>query len=96
MTVAVRGVVRGEVQGVGFREATVDRALELGVLGWVRNGDDGAVQIHAEGSKRAVDRLVAFLRDGPPPARVSEVAIEEVAVEGHEQFAVRGVSAGRS
>ena len=93
-TAAVRVIVRGEVQDVGFRDATVRRARELGALGWVRNGDDGAVLIHAEGPEPAVERLIAFLHDGPPPARVSEVTIEETAVEGHEQFAIRGVSAG--
>jgi DNA ligase D-like protein (predicted 3'-phosphoesterase) len=93
-TVAVRAVVRGRVQGVGFREATVRRAHELGALGWVRNGDDGAVLVHAEGPERALEALVAFLYEGPPPAHVGEVAIEKVAVEGHEQFAIRGVSAG--
>jgi DNA ligase D-like protein (predicted 3'-phosphoesterase) len=92
--VAVRAAVRGEVQGVGFREGTVELARELGVMGWVRNGEDGAVQVHAEGSEPAVERLVGFLREGPPLARVSEAAVEDVAVEGHEQFAVRGVSAG--
>ena len=94
MTVAVRAVVRGEVQGVGFRDATVNRARELGVLGWVRNGDDGALLVHAEGPERAVDELVAFLHDGPSPAHVAEVAIDRVASEGHEQFAIRGISAG--
>jgi DNA ligase D-like protein (predicted 3'-phosphoesterase) len=64
------------------------------VLGWVRNGEDGAVLVHAEGPARAVDELVAFLHDGPSPARVAEVAIDRVPVEGHEQFAIRGVSAG--
>ena len=93
-TVAVRVIVRGQVQDVGFRDATVSRARELGVLGWVRNGDDGAVVAHAEGPERAVEELVAFLHDGPPPARVFEVAIERVPVEGHEQFAIRGISAG--
>lgn len=93
-SVAVRALVRGSVQGVGFRDATVRRARELGVLGWVRNGEDGAVQVHAEGPASAVDELVAFLREGPAPARVSEVAVESVAVEGHEQFAIRGLSAG--
>jgi DNA ligase D-like protein (predicted 3'-phosphoesterase) len=92
--VAVRAAVGGEVQGVGFRDATVARARELEVLGWVRNGEDGTVLVHAEGDERAVEQLLAFLRDGPPPARVSEVAVEDVAVEGHEQFAIRGVSAG--
>jgi DNA ligase D-like protein (predicted 3'-phosphoesterase) len=91
---AIRTVVRGQVQGVGFRDATVGRARELAVMGWVRNGPDGTVQVHAEGSERAVDELVAFLRDGPPPARVADVDVEPVAVEGHEQFAIRGVSAG--
>ena len=92
--VAVRVVVRGEVQGVGFRDATVRRAHQLGVMGWVRNGEDGSVLVHAEGAEPAVDELVSFLRDGPPAARVAEVEIERVKVEGHEQFAIRGVSAG--
>jgi DNA ligase D-like protein (predicted 3'-phosphoesterase) len=91
---AVRVIVRGQVQGVGFREATVGRARGLGVLGWVRNGEHGTVLVHCEGAARAVEQLVAFLRDGPPTARVAEVEVEAVAVEGHEQFAIRGVSAG--
>jgi DNA ligase D-like protein (predicted 3'-phosphoesterase) len=93
-TAAFRVEVRGDVQGVGFRDATVRRARELGVLGWVRNGEHGTVQVHAEGEREALDELVAFLRDGPAPARVSEVEIEPVSIEGHEQFAIRGVSAG--
>lgn len=91
---AIRAVVTGEVQGVGFRDATVRRARGLGVMGWVRNGEDDAVQIHAEGSDGAVDELVAFLRRGPALARVAGVAIDSARVEGHEQFAIRGVSAG--
>jgi DNA ligase D-like protein (predicted 3'-phosphoesterase) len=91
---AIRAVVRGEVQRVGFRHATVGRARELAVMGWVRNGEDGTVQVHAEGAERAIGELVAFLHDGPPLARVAGVAIDKVPVEGHEQFAIRGVSAG--
>jgi DNA ligase D-like protein (predicted 3'-phosphoesterase) len=92
--VAIRAVVRGEVHGVGFRDATVRRARELEVMGWVRNGEDDTVQIHAEGHERAVHELVAFLHEGPPLARVSGVTIDSLASEGHEQFAIRGVSAG--
>ena len=92
--VALRAVVHGDVQGVGFREATVRRARALSVLGWVRNAADGSVGVHAEGAPDAVDALVAFLRDGPRAARVAGLEIERVAVEGHEQFAIRGVSAG--
>jgi len=91
---AVRAVVRGQVQAVGFRDATRQRAHRLGALGWVRNGEDGSVLVHAEGPQPAVDGLVAFLREGPPAAEVDAVAVEPVKVEGHEQFAIRGVSAG--
>jgi len=91
---AVRTVVRGRVQAVGFRESILSRARELGVLGWVRNGEDGSVLVHAEGPEGAVEELVAFLREGPPAARVADVEVEQVKVEGHEQFAIRGVSAG--
>jgi DNA ligase D-like protein (predicted 3'-phosphoesterase) len=90
----VRAVVSGAVQGVGFRDDAQRRARRLGVMGWVRNADDGSVQVHAEGPEPAVEKLVSFLREGPPAARVAEVATEPVKVEGHEQFAIRGVSAG--
>lgn len=91
---AVRATVRGEVQGVGFRELTRERAQELGVLGWVRNGEEGEVLVHAEGPEPVVESLLVFLQEGPPAARVAEVASESVKSEGHEQFAIRGVSAG--
>ena len=94
-THAIRATVRGGVHGVGFRQATVRRARELGVLGWVRNGEDGELLVHAEGPPEAVAELEAFLRVGPPAARVEEVAVERVRREGHEQFAIRGVPAGR-
>lgn len=91
---AVRATVSGTVQGVGFREGTRRLALKLGVLGWVRNTDQGSVAVHAEGPAEAVDELIAFLREGPRGAVVAHVAIEGVKVEGHEQFAIRGLSAG--
>jgi DNA ligase D-like protein (predicted 3'-phosphoesterase) len=91
---AIRAAVSGAVQGVGFREATRRRALELGVKGWVRNSDDGTVAVHAEGPGEAIEALLSFLHDGPRGAAVSGVQLEDARVEGHEQFAIRGVSAG--
>jgi DNA ligase D-like protein (predicted 3'-phosphoesterase) len=91
---AIRAVVRGAVQGVGFRDATVRQANSLGVKGWVRNGEDGSVSVHAEGPPDAVEALLAFVREGPGSARVEAVDMERVRVEGHEQFAIRGVIAG--
>ncbi|HET8954216.1 MAG TPA: DNA polymerase ligase N-terminal domain-containing protein [Solirubrobacterales bacterium] len=91
---AVRATVRGRVQGVGFRDSVLSRAREEGVLGWVRNGEDGTVLAHIEGPGPSVEAVVAFLAEGPPLARVKGVEAEPAKVEGHEQFAVRGVSAG--
>ncbi|HET8815071.1 MAG TPA: DNA polymerase ligase N-terminal domain-containing protein [Solirubrobacterales bacterium] len=91
---AIRATVRGRVQGIGFREATLRRARRIGVFGWVRNADDGTVVVHAEGPEPAVADLAAFLEEGPRAAQVEAVEIEEAKVEGHEQFAIRGVSAG--
>jgi len=91
---AIRATVTGRVQGVGFRDGTLRRARALGVMGWVRNGEDGGVLVHAEGAPEAVEELARFLCEGPRGARVEDVAIERVKMEGHEQFAIRGVSAG--
>lgn len=91
---AVRVLVRGDVQGVGYRDATLRQAGRLGLMGWVRNEEDGSARVHAEGAEAAVEELLSFLGEGPPAADVAEVEIEHVKVEGHEQFAIRGVSAG--
>lgn len=92
---AFRAKITGRVQGVGFREATRRRARELGLHGWVRNLPDGSVGVHVEGDEPALTALVEFLGRGPAGAAVDDVALTRVADEGHEQFAIRGVSAGR-
>jgi DNA ligase D-like protein (predicted 3'-phosphoesterase) len=91
---AIRAVIAGSVQGVGFREAARRRACELGAMGWVRNEHDGTVIVHAEGPSAAIDTLLVFLREGPPGTAVLDLTVEDVRIEGHEQFAIRGVSAG--
>ncbi|HET6437792.1 MAG TPA: acylphosphatase [Anaeromyxobacter sp.] len=73
--VRVHVVVKGRVQGVGFRYTTVDQARRLGVFGWVRNAQDGTVEAEAEGERAAVEALVRFLHRGPPGAFVEDVAI---------------------
>jgi len=91
---AIRAIARGRVQGVGFREATVAKAQQIDLFGWVRNAEDGSVVVHAEGGAEAVARLIEFLKRGPRAAEIEDLEVEEVKPEGHEQFAVRGVSAG--
>ena len=66
-------LVRGRVQGVGFRWHVREIARRLGLRGWVRNCPDGAVEIAAEGSDESIQRLQEELRKGPPGAVVSSV-----------------------
>jgi acylphosphatase len=65
--------VHGEVQGVSFRYYTMRRASELGLGGFVRNHWDGSVEVVAEGERKAVDQLLAWLHIGPPSADVERV-----------------------
>jgi DNA ligase D-like protein (predicted 3'-phosphoesterase) len=90
----IRAVLAGTGHESGLREAIRNRAEELGVMGWVRGEEDGTLEVHAEGSVSAVEPFVAFLQKGLPGATGAEVAVHEVRPEGHEQFAIRGVSAG--
>jgi acylphosphatase len=66
-------VVRGRVQGVGFRVYALGVARGLGLAGWVANDASGSVRVVAEGSEADLDRLLAALGDGPPSARVERV-----------------------
>lgn len=65
--------VHGRVQGVGFRWWTKRTADRLGVTGWVRNRDDGSVELVASASPETLDHFETDVRRGPPLARVTEV-----------------------
>lgn len=89
--VRVHAIVRGDVQGVGFRYYVADHARDRGLCGWVRNRADGAVECVAEGSREAVDDLVALLRRGPTSAEVAGVDLEWQEPEGDlDGFQIRG------
>ena len=68
-----RMIVTGRVQGVGYREWTVDQARALGLSGWVRNRRDGSVEILAAGDAAALAELELRCRRGPPAANVTLV-----------------------
>jgi acylphosphatase len=67
--------VFGRVQGVGFRWFVRERAEGLGLVGWVRNRSDGAVELVAEGPAASLERLVDELREGPRGAYVTRVDV---------------------
>jgi len=66
-------IVSGRVQGVSFRFYTQSQAVALGLSGWVANRSDGSVEVVAEGPRPALERLLDWLKHGPPMARVDDV-----------------------
>jgi len=76
MIVARHFIVSGRVQGVGFRYFVQDAAVREGVSGFVRNRPDGTVEAHVEGEIEAVTRVERALAQGPPGARVDDLAVE--------------------
>ena len=85
-------VVRGDVQGVGFRWFVRRQAARLSVMGWVQNQPDGTVRVVAEGSPAALARLLGYLRSGPPGAIVR--AVEERWLPGEGSFESFQIRAG--
>ncbi len=88
---AKRYVVRGRVQGVGFRWFVEREAHMLGVAGWVRNNHDGSVEVLAQGTRDQLSGLHSRLREGPRAARVDAVEVSEAqAVPGIGSFRIEG------
>ena len=83
---AARFLVSGKVQGVFYRASTRERALDLGLSGRATNLPDGRVDVIAEGDAVALDALEAWLRLGPPAARVDAVLREAWTMPVNEGF----------
>jgi DNA ligase D-like protein (predicted 3'-phosphoesterase) len=82
-----RGATRIELAAGERSEREIQkRAAGLGLLGWVRRDDDGKLRLHVEGEQSAIDELLSWLG--------GEIAANRAKIEGHEQFAIRGVPAG--
>ena len=88
---ARRFLVRGRVQGVGFRWFVEREAHILGIAGWVRNNHDGSVEILAQGTRDQLAGLHGRLRDGPRAARVDAVEVSDAPpVAGLSSFRIEG------
>jgi acylphosphatase len=88
-----RAIVRGRVQGVGFRFFAERVARELGIRGWVCNLPDGTVETLAAGEEEAVRRYLERLRKGPLGSRVDALDVSEVSAEEagrHTTFEITG------
>jgi acylphosphatase len=76
----LHAIVRGRVQGVGYRASAAAQARHFAVAGWVRNQPDGSVEVMAEGEEPAVLGFLDYLRRGPGGARVTHIDTEWTAV----------------
>lgn len=84
-----RVVVRGDVQGVGFRANARAEARRLGLGGFARNLPDGTVEVEIEGADAAVADMVRWLRRGPRWATVASVTVTEIEPRGSAGFDIR-------
>jgi acylphosphatase len=90
-TEARKFLVRGRVQGVGFRWFVEREAHMLGVAGWVRNNSDGSVEVLAIGTHDQLSGLRSRLRQGPRASRVDDVEeSESKPIEGLKTFRIEG------
>jgi acylphosphatase len=83
---AVRVLISGRVQGVGFRWAAARKAESLGVHGSVRNLSDGRVEALIEGDEAPVEQMIDWLRMGPAAARVDDLSLQSMPVTGVDGF----------
>ncbi|MFS0866644.1 acylphosphatase [Microbacterium sp. 179-B 1A2 NHS] len=88
MTRRVHVIVRGTVQGVGYRYTMRMIAREAGVAGWVRNRRDGTVEAEVEGTPPRVDEVLAWMAEGPPGGRVDAADVTDVRATGRSGFDV--------
>lgn len=74
--IGVHVIVKGKVQGVGFRAFTESQANQKGLLGWVRNRQDGTVEVEAEGARSALEAFLEILEKGPLFSHVTEMIVD--------------------
>lgn len=81
-------IVKGRVQGVFFRAEAKENADKLGIKGWIKNHDDGNVEIMANGSDEAVEAFIAWCRNGPKRAQVTNVIVTPLHMEAFRSFEI--------
>ncbi|MDX1811731.1 MAG: acylphosphatase [Gammaproteobacteria bacterium] len=82
-------IVKGKVQGVWFRQATMEKANELKITGWVRNMDNGDVEVLASGEEDQLDLFKSWMWEGSANARVEEILVENAEDQVFSGFSVK-------
>ena len=88
-TKAVHLKIYGVVQGVFFRQHTMEKAKELGINGWVRNCTDGTVEAEAEGEEGALMKFIEWCHDGPQRAEVDKVDVTPTTLKNFSSFQIK-------
>lgn len=90
--IAAHVIIQGMVQGVGFRVTSQQKAVQLGLNGWVKNLSNGGVELLAEGPEEQVDQFLEFIKEGPSRfANVENMKVDKSKnVEGYQKFEITG------
>lgn len=86
--ITIQALVSGKVQGVYFRQSTLELAQKLKLTGWVKNVANNKVELRASGNRDAVMQLTDWLWQGPPDAQVSNVEWSEIPYEKFAEFKI--------
>lgn len=88
-TISIHAIVHGKVQGVFFRDNTRRRATELNIGGWVKNNDNGTVELKARGDEEKIKLLVEWLHEGPARAKIENVDWREIDEVLSDEFIIQ-------
>ncbi len=86
---SVNLIIRGVVQGVFFRANVERKARELGLKGYVKNLDNGNVEVRVEGNEGKIKELIEFCKNSPGSSKVEEIEVENKEIENFGDFSIR-------
>ena len=85
---AVKVIIYGKVQGVGFRNFVFSHAKKLNIKGYVKNNPDGTVEAVFEGDEDNINKMIELCKKGPERARVDKIDIKEIEINNYQDFKI--------
>ncbi|WP_027340596.1 acylphosphatase [Halonatronum saccharophilum] len=87
---AIKVLIKGKIQGVGYRANTHQKATQLGITGYIRNTTGSTIELVGEGEEESLNKLVDYLKVGPSGAEIEEIDVEWIEATGdHIRFAIK-------